>query len=629
MQSFTSIYKYSLLTPVRQSWVLSCAASVLLTLVATHVEPVQAQDVQGIDVDLGRAMQKQPPGQQGGQQSGGQRTPIPLSDSALLRITNLLKNLTPAGRDILLSKTYTPEERQQILGYMQSQTKQQEVALQPQPQELTLEQRRQLMSAPQSEMTQQQAVPEQVKKTEQLTMEQQKLPSKTLQQQEQLKEEIKKTETLTPEQRKQLLLTQQLEQKKQLEQVQPEQAKEQIKQVEKPTLEQQKQLLLTQQLEQQKLMEKTQQQQLKEEIRQVEKPALEQPKQILPTKQTSLPATTPASPASTAQEKYQKLLEAGVFSSSSGTTPVLDATMTRAQFAMIAAKLQELAVKSGGKFSDIPSLPWGELGVAQTAGMIEGISKPSLTVVSDDKKTSADFMELLTAYSKGKLSQAELDQLIAKIGSINPPVGQTTAPVKSDAPILGANKAVEQIVTPPGGTAVVATGIAGITAGGLTAIQAALAAAQAAAIAASSNANNITLANAVTVGADYTVVTPRANFPTNLNATFNGRMTGTLSDNSAVGANLSMNVNFANIGNGTPIGGNVQFDNNKGSASFNSVAYIGGYVGGGMSGTYNGAAMNGFIRNGQFFGPAANAVKGSWDMTTNSVSGGGSFAATR
>ncbi len=591
MQSFTSIYKYRPLTPVRQSWVLSCAASVLLTLVSTHIEPVQAQDVQGIDVDLGRAMQKQLPGQQGGQQSGGQRTPIPLSDSALLRITNLLKNLTPAGRDILLSKTYTPEERQQILGYMQSQTKQQEVTPQPQPQELTLEQRRQLMSAPQSEMTQQQTVPEQVKKTEQLTMEQQKLPSKTLQQQEQLKEEIKKTETLTPEQRKQLLLTQQLEQ--------------------------------------QKLMEKTQQQQLKEEIRQVEKPALEQPKQILPTKQTSLPATTPASPASTAQEKYQKLLEAGVFSSSSGTTPVLDATMTRAQFAMIAAKLQELAVKSGGKFPDIPSLPWGELGVAQTAGMIEGISKPSLTVVSDDKKTSADFMELLAAYSKGKLSQAELDQLIAKIGSINPSVGQTTAPLKSDAPILGANKAVEQIVTPPGGTAVVATGIAGITAGGLTAIQAALAAAQAAAIAASSNANNITLANAVTVGADYTVVTPRANFPTNLNATFNGRMTGTLSDNSAVGANLSMNVNFANIGNGTPIGGNVQFDNNKGSASFNSVAYIGGYVGGGMSGTYNGAAMNGFIRNGQFFGPAANAVKGSWDMTTNSVSGGGSFAATR
>jgi len=125
------------------------------------------------------------------------------------------------------------------------------------------------------------------------------------------------------------------------------------------------------------------------------------------------------------------------------------------------------------------------------------------------------------------------------------------------------------------------------------------------------------------------MVTPRANFPTNLNATFNGRMSGTLSDSSAVGANLTMNVNFANIGSGTPIGGNVQFDNNKGSASFNSVAYLGGYVGGGMSGTYNGEAMNGFIRNGQFFGPAANAVKGSWDMTTNSVSGGGSFAATR
>lgn len=622
MQSFTSIYKYSPLTPVRQSWGLSCAAAVLLTLVVTHVEPVQAQDVQGIDVDLGRAMQKQPPGQQGGQQSDGQRTPIPLSDSALLRITNMLKNLTSAGRDILLSKTYTPEERQQILGYMQSQTKQQEVTPQPQPQELTLEQRRQLMSAPQSEMTQQQTVPEEVKKTEQLTMEQQKLPPKTLQQQEQVREEIKKTETLTPEQQKQLLLTQQLEQKKQLEQVQPEQTKEQIKQVEKPTLEQQKQLLLTQQLEQQKLLEKTQQQQLKEEIKQVERPVLEQPKQILQVTQTGLPATTP--PDSLVQQKYQKLLEAGVFSNSDGTTPFLDTTMTRAQFAMIANKLKDLTGNSGTIFSDIPSPLWGELTGPQTIGTIEGASKPSITVISDDKKSSADFLELLAAYSKEKVNQEDLDKLITKLGSMNPTVKPAASLFNGEVPVLGAIRPVEQIVAPHGG-AVVATGIAGITSGGLAAIQAALAAA----IAASSSANNIALANAVTVGAEYTVVTPRANFPANLNATFNGRMTGTLSDSSAVGANLTMNVNFANIGNGTPIGGNVQFDHNKGSASFNSVAYIGGYVGGGMSGTYNGAAMNGFIRNGQFFGPAANAVKGSWDMTTNSVSGGGSFAATR
>lgn len=628
MHSFTSIYKYHPLMPLRQTWGLCCAASVLLTLVATHVEPVQAQDVQGIDVDLGRAMQKQPPGQQGGQQSGAQQTPIPLSDSTLLRITNMLKNLTPAGRDILLSKTYTPEERQQILGYMQSQTKQQEVTLQPQPQELTLEQRRQLMSAPQAEMTQQQTVPEEVKKTEQLTMEQQKLPSKTLQQQEQLKEEIRKTETLTPEQQKQFLLTQQLEQKKQLEQVQAEQTKEQIKQVERPTLEQQKQLLLTQQLEQQKLLEKTQQQQLKEEIKQVEKPVLEQPKQILPIKQTSLPAATPVSPASTVQEKYQKLLEAGVFSAGSDGTLVPDATMTRTQFAMIANKLKDLAANSGGTFSDMPSSPWGELTGAQTIGTIEGLGKQTITVVSDDKKSSVDFLALLAAFSKEKVNQEDLDKLITKLGSMNPTVKPAASLFNGEVPVLGAIRPVEQIVAPPGG-AVVATGIAGITSGGLTAIQAALAAAQAAAIAASSSANNIALANAVTMGTEYTVVTPRANFPTNLNATFNGRMTGTLSDSSAVGANLTMNVNFANIGNGTPIGGNVQFDNNKGSASFNSVAYIGGYVGGGMNGTYNGAAMNGFIRNGQFFGPAANAVKGSWDMTTNSVSGGGSFAATR
>ncbi|RQO34991.1 hypothetical protein DBR37_11525 [Herminiimonas sp. KBW02] len=594
----------------------------MLTLVSLNPALVRAQDVQGIDVDLGRAMQQRPLVQQE-QQSGSQRAPAPLADSTLQRIANTLKNLTPAGRDIVLSKAYTAEQRQQILNYMQVQTKQQEIT--PQPQQLTLEQRRQLMLTSPSEMTQQQTVPEEKKKTEQLTTQQQKLPPKTLQQQEQVKEEIKQPTKLTLEEQKLLLLPQQLEQQKKIEQVQTELAKEQIKQTEKPTPEQQKQLLVIKQSEPQKQPEKIQPQQLKEVIKQVEQPAPEQAKQILQTTQTSPPAVLP--PNSPAQLKYQTLLDAGVFSASSGTTSVPDATMTRAQFAMIAARLQELATQSGATFSDIPSLPWGELSGAQTIGTIEGVAKPSVTVVSDDKKTSADFMELLAAYSKGKLSQAELDQLIAKIGSANLPTSQTTTPVKSDAPILNANKAVEGIVV-PGGTAV-AAGVAGITAGTLGMIQAALAAAQAAAIAASSSANNIDLETAVTVGANYTVVTPRANFPANLNATFNGRMTGTLSDSSTVGANLTMNVNFTNIGNGTPIGGNVQFDNNKGSASFNSVAYIGGYVGGGMSGTYNNQAMTGFIRNGQFFGPAANAVKGSWDMTTNSVSGGGSFAATR
>lgn len=599
MYTYTSIYKSGASARARQRWALGHASSLLLTLVA--LQPVQAQDVQGIEIDPSQLMRQRTPTQQASpSQSASQQAPAPLSERALQIIANVIKNLSPTGKELVLSKSYTPEQRQQILSYMQSQAPQTQSAPQESKPSLpTLEQQRQLMLGKESEV----APP--------------------------AKEEIKQTEKPTPEQQKQLVLMQPSEQQKQIETAAPEQTKEQIKQVEKLTPEQQKQLLLTQQQEQQKQLEKIQTQQVKEEIRQVEKPVLEQTKQILPSKQTGLPVAAPASPASIAQEKYQKLLDAGVFSASSGMAPVLDATMTRAQFAVIAAKLQELLIKSGGTFSDIPTSLWGEQTGAQAIGTIEGIGKQTITVISDDKKSSADFLELLAAFNKGKMSQEELDKLIKKLGSMNPTVKPAASLLNGDAPILSAIQPVEQIVAPPGGTAAVTTGIAGITAGGLTGIQTALAAAQAAAIAASGNANNITLANAVTVGADYTVVTPRANFPTNLNATFNGRMTGTLSDSSAVGANLTMNVNFANIGGGTPIGGNVQFDNNKGSASFNSVGYLGGYVGGGMSGTYNGEAMNGFIRNGQFFGPAANAVKGSWDMTTNSVSGGGSFAATR
>ncbi len=597
MHAYTSIYKSSASIRARQLWVWGRASSLLLTLVALH--PVQAQDVQGIEIDPSQLMLQRAPAPQAGQpQSSSQQTPAPLSERALQIIANVIKNLSPTGRELVLSKSYTPEQKQQILGYMQSQAPQtQSISQESKPSLPTLEQQRKLMLGKEAET----ASP--------------------------AKEEVRQTTRLTPEQ--QLVLMQQSEQQRQIEKAAPEQTKEQIKQVEKLTPEQQKQLLLMQQQKRQKQLEKIQTQQVKEEIRPVEKPVQEQVKKISPTKQTDLPVTTPTSPASVAQEKYQKLLDAGVFSTSSGMTPVLDATMTRAQFAEIAAKMQELAIKSGGTFSDIPSSLWGEQTGAQTLGAIAGIGKQTITVISDDKKSSANFLELLAALNKGKISQEELDKLIKKIGSMNPPVIPTAALLNADVPVLGAIRPVEQIVALSGTTAAVATSIAGITAVGLTGIQTALAAAQAAAIAASSNANNIALANAVTVGADYTVVTPRANFPANLNATFNGRMTGTLSDSSTVGANLTMNVNFANIGSSTPIGGNVQFDNNKGSASFNGVAYIGGYVGGGMSGTYNGEAMNGFVRNGQFFGPAANAVKGSWDMTTHSVSGGGSFAATR
>ena len=173
-------------------------------------------------------------------------------------------------------------------------------------------------------------------------------------------------------------------------------------------------------------------------------------------------------------------------------------------------------------------------------------------------------------------------------------------------------------------------GVAGLSTGSLAAVGASvLAAAAAAAAASASSANDIALSNAASQASNnLNNVTARANWPTNLNATFSGRLSGTLSDSSAVGGNLSMQVNFATIGSHAPIPGSVQFDNNKGSATL-SLVQSGGYVGGGMNGTYNNQAMTGYIRNGQFYGPAANAIKGSWDMSTSSVSGGGTFAANR
>jgi hypothetical protein len=207
--------------------------------------------------------------------------------------------------------------------------------------------------------------------------------------------------------------------------------------------------------------------------------------------------------------------------------------------------------------------------------------------------------------------------------------------VANDEAMRTANNTAANMIPPaPSGAAAAGgtagtTGVGGLSVGTLAAIGAGVIAAGAIATAvASSTANEVTLANAADQAANNTVVTPRSSWPTSLNATYSGRLNGTLSDSSAVGGNLSMNVNFATIGSGAPIPGSVQFDNSKGSASLNLVQ-IGGFVGGGMSGTYNGEAMNGFIRNGQFFGPAANSVKGSWDMSTASVSGGGTFAANR
>lgn len=128
---------------------------------------------------------------------------------------------------------------------------------------------------------------------------------------------------------------------------------------------------------------------------------------------------------------------------------------------------------------------------------------------------------------------------------------------------------------------------------------------------------------------DAGVVTPRSSWPTALNATYNGRITGALTDSTPVTGSLTMTVDFAQINSmAANIPGSIVFDNGKGSASFN-LMQMGGYVGNAMSGTYDGEAMTGYMRDGQFYGPAANEIAGKWDMTTNSVSGGGTYAAKR
>jgi hypothetical protein len=125
------------------------------------------------------------------------------------------------------------------------------------------------------------------------------------------------------------------------------------------------------------------------------------------------------------------------------------------------------------------------------------------------------------------------------------------------------------------------------------------------------------------------VVTPVSSWPTALNATYNGRIAGALTDSTPVTGSVTMAIDFAQINSMVPnIPGSIVFDNGKGSASFDLVQ-MGGYVGNGMTGTYNGEAMTGFMKDGQFYGPAANEIAGTWDMTTSSVSGSGTYAAKR
>lgn len=122
--------------------------------------------------------------------------------------------------------------------------------------------------------------------------------------------------------------------------------------------------------------------------------------------------------------------------------------------------------------------------------------------------------------------------------------------------------------------------------------------------------------------------------PTSLNATYAGRISGALLDNTSVTGSISMNVDFSKFGANPRvphIPGTIVFDNNKGSASFTLVDFN-GYVGDAMNGIYNGEALdpNGsYIMNGKFYGPQANEVAGDWTIKTINTNGGGTFKAKR
>lgn len=122
------------------------------------------------------------------------------------------------------------------------------------------------------------------------------------------------------------------------------------------------------------------------------------------------------------------------------------------------------------------------------------------------------------------------------------------------------------------------------------------------------------------------------NWPTTMEATYNGRVSGTLNSGAAIGGNINMTVNFAQLQTQmTPaIPGSITFDNGKGGMSFNLVQSD-GYVGNGASGTYNGQAVTGYIMDGRFYGPQAQEIGGRWSMQNAgaTLTANGNFAAKR
>jgi len=127
------------------------------------------------------------------------------------------------------------------------------------------------------------------------------------------------------------------------------------------------------------------------------------------------------------------------------------------------------------------------------------------------------------------------------------------------------------------------------------------------------------------------LVTPVASWPTALVATYNGIVGGTLNNGASVTGTIQATVDFSRINSQSPtIPGSMTFDGGKGGTTF-TLTQIGGYVGGGMSGTYNGQAVTGFIMNGVFYGPSAEQLAGSWSMqnTGASVTASGAFQTKR
>ncbi|MFJ9451972.1 hypothetical protein [Herbaspirillum sp. NPDC101397] len=188
---------------------------------------------------------------------------------------------------------------------------------------------------------------------------------------------------------------------------------------------------------------------------------------------------------------------------------------------------------------------------------------------------------------------------------------------------------------------VTATGIAGISTG-----VAAVAAALGAAVSSSSDAGGAVQSalqqqqqqSAVTAAQQQAfsyvtanLVTPLASFPTSMQATYTGPVTGSASVGAGVTGTFQAQVDFATIRGGAPsVPGTITFANGLGGTSF-TLTLMGGFVGGAMSGTYAGQAVTGFVMNGRFYGPAAEQLAGSWSMQNAgaTLTGSGSFKAQR